>query len=387
MTPASIEMSMFTALDASPSLAYPRSTTAPAANRLEWRHLSPDEWHDAVADFDGISHEQLYAFAANHGGYASAEPILFLRDGEPVGGALITLRQLPLRVATIAQAQWGPMLRRNADSDADAHFADMADAIRREYGDRRGMIVSLRIPPSAAPDDTRLDTLAAQGFRIGTTWEHPQLYTLNLRQEDAAMRANLLAKWRNHLKRSETAGLTFDVAGNGGLSGMQSLYSEMLSRKKFADRTAYHTLPAVLDLAPGLRPQIFFARDAEGTILAGAVSFTAGDMAWYLYGATSDAALAVNAGHFLQWNIARWLRDNTRASWYCLGGTDGIDGLTAYKTGLAGKNAPSVLVPPTAQYFSGLRARAVGNAALLARDTAMKLRRRSRVLLQETGRT
>jgi hypothetical protein len=344
---------------------------------LEMSVLSADAWHAAVADFDEVTQEQLHAFAYNRGGYSVVEPVLFRRKGEVIGGALMTVRHLPLRVAALAQSNWGPMLRRRAGPDASANFALMADTIRREYGDRRRMVVSLRIPPWIGDGDNRFAALEELGFRTGETWDHPALYTLDVRQPDDALRANLNAKWRNHLKRAQSSNLTFEVAGADGLAQMQQLYDQMLERKQFEDRTAYHTLPALMDLAPNLRPRIFLVRDAAGVAIAGAVSFVAGELGWYLYGATSDAALTVNAGHFLQWNIARWVRDNSRAKWYCLGGTDGVAGLTTFKTGLAGKNAPQVLVPPTADYASGLRARAVG-AAAFAVQALLAARRRSK---------
>jgi hypothetical protein len=80
-------------------------------------------------------------------------------------------------------------------------------------------------------------------------------------------------------------------------------------------------------MSPGCsRPRSSRARNCWpwSGIVAGAIIITAGDRAVYLYGATNDRALPLRAGYFLHWYVIRWLRDNTRANWYDLGGTDGL---------------------------------------------------------------
>ena len=88
----------------------------------------------------------------------------------------------------------------------------------------------------------------------------------------------------------------------------------------------------------------------NGEVVAGAVIFTAGRTAAYLYGATNDDALPLRAGYFMQWNIIRWLRDNTRAEFYDLGGTDGFQGLHQFKKGLVGTEGLITPVPPICNY-------------------------------------
>jgi hypothetical protein len=149
----------------------------------------------------------------------------------------------------------------------------------------------------------------------------------------------------------------------------------MLDRKKFADHSAYATLAGLMAMAnDALRPELFFVRH-DGEVIAGAVIFKAGDRAVYLYGATNDRALPLRAGYFMHWHIIRWLRDNTRARWYDLGGTDGFLGLHQFKKGMVGTRGVIQPVPPVANYAAHAWPRFVGNAAFAARDTLQKLRR------------
>jgi hypothetical protein len=61
-----------------------------------------------------------------------------------------------------------------------------------------------------------------------------------------------------------------------------------------------------------------------------------GDTAFYVFGATDDAALALNAGYALQWWIVEWL-STLPVRWYDLGGEALDAGLRQFKKGLVGK--------------------------------------------------
>jgi hypothetical protein len=149
----------------------------------------------------------------------------------------------------------------------------------------------------------------------------------------------------------------------------------MLDRKKFADHSAYETLPALMAMDnERLRPELFFVRHL-GEVIAGAVIFKAGDRTVYLYGATVERALPLRAGYFLHWNIIRWLRDNTAARWYDLGGTDGFQGLHQFKKGMVGEAGVIQEVPPVANYAAHWWPRFAGNSAFFARDGVQRLRR------------
>jgi hypothetical protein len=125
---------------------------------------------------------------------------------------------------------------------------------------------------------------------------------------------------------------------------------------------------------PALRPELFLVGH-QGEVVAGAIIFKAGDRAVYLYGATSAAALELRAGYWLHWHIIRWLRDNTRARWYDLGGTDGFQGLHQFKKGMVGDRGLITPVPPVANYAHHPWPRLIGEAAFAGRELAHRLNR------------
>ncbi len=78
----------------------------------------------------------------------------------------------------------------------------------------------------------------------------------------------------------------------------------------------------------------------------------------------------LRAGYFLHWHIIRWLRDNTQARWYDLGGTDGFQGLHQFKKGMVGERGVIRPVPPVANYAAALVAAPPRRRAFAARELA-----------------
>ena len=355
----------------------PRTASRPRAQNvvLSAQVVSPELWDRTIARFDELCQEQLYTFARTRWPKAKHEPILFWMGGEVVGGSLMMIQPLPLRAGALAVSKWGPMLARGDHPQARGIYHAMVEDLVERYGRQRGMMLSILPRASLSVFNIEYDHLVHRGFSRGSGLGFPNRYIVNLSLSDDAQRASLEQKWRYHLKKSEKAGLSFERAGAERLPEFEALYSRMLDRKKFADHSAYATLPALMAMQDdALRPELFFVRHAS-EVIAGAVIFKAGDRAVYLYGATNDCALQLRAGYFMHWNVIRWLRDNTTAKWYDLGGTDGFHGLHQFKKGMVGEAGVIQPVPPVASYAAHWWPRLAGNCAFLARDSVQHLRR------------
>ena len=362
-------------LSSSPIDTQPRlRVAAPTTLMLETRLVSGAEWDRTIADFDEVCQEQLYAFAVARWPSVKQEPMLFLLDGEIVGGALMMVQPLPLRLGHIAVSKWAPMLKDISRPDADAIHAGMVEAMIADYADKRGQMISVLPAASITPVNGAYARLEARGFQRGSQLLFPSRYIVNLRLDDAAQRKSLHQKWRYHLNKSEKVGLSFEHAGPERLPEFDVLYAAMTDRKQFADHSAYDSIESLMTLDDALRPELFFVRH-EGNIVAGALIFKAGDRAVYLYGATNDQALPLRAGYFMHWHIIRWLRDNTRAGWYDLGGTDGFQGLHQFKKGMVGDAGVIEPVPPVANYASNRLAFLLGTGAFAARDLVYHIKR------------
>jgi hypothetical protein len=335
--------------------------------------ISGAVWDRTIAGFDEASQEQLFAFATNRWPSVGQEPLLFTVGGEVVGGALMMIQKLPFGVGGIAIAKWGPMLHETARPDAAALYLGMIEALIAEYAERRRLMISIWPNSDLSGPNRQFAQLLARGFHTGAKLRFPNRYIVNLGLDEAMQRKSLQQKWRYHLNRADKAGLSFEHGGQERLAEFDALYQIMTARKQFADHSAYQTVPALMALDADIRPELFFVRH-EGEVVAGAIIFKAGERAVYLYGATNDRALPLRAGYFMHWHIIGWLKANTRARWYDLGGTDGFQGLHQFKKGMVGEAGVITPVPPVANYAAYRLPFLLGTAAFAARDLAVRAR-------------
>ena len=334
--------------------------------------IAGPDWDRIISEFDGVCQEQLHRFAHARWPSARIEPFLVARGGEAIGGALVIVQKLPLRLGAVAVTKWGPVLK---DTTIVPAYAEVIDAMLAEYAVRRGMMLSILPLPVAAEPTLQYVELLRRGFRPGGQLRHPARYFVDLRLSDAEHRKNFQQKWRNRLNKSERSGLSFERAPPERKSEFDQLYRAMLARKNYVDHSAFETVEALMrHEVESLRPRLFLVSH-EGRPVAGAIVFCAGDTAVYLYGATDDTALPLSAGYFMQWNIIRWLRDHAGASWYNLGGTEGEEGLTSFKKGLVGQAGAITAFPPSANYATRASILLAGSAAFVARNAVEKLRR------------
>jgi len=363
-------------LVADAATAMPAQAIARAGADVAMQPVSTAEWEAAIGGFAGVCQEQLSTFATTRWPGVTQEPVLFSTGGKVVGGCLVMVQRLPLRLGAIAVVKWGPIMAEADRPDAMSLYAGMMDRLVEHLARGRRMMLAVRPHASLGDGNPEFEHLVARGFHRGAQFGFPNRYIVNLRLTDEAQRKSLEQKWRYHLNKSEKAGLSFEHAGAERLGEFDALYEAMTDRKKFPDHSAYGSVPTLFAIQnPKLQPELFFVRHGE-EVVAGAIIFKAGHRAVYLYGATTDKALGLRAGYFMHWHIIRWLRDNTQADWYDLGGTDGFQGLHQFKKGMVGSAGKIVPLPPAATYAAYRLPFILGQVAFGARElvhTAQRL--------------
>jgi Acetyltransferase (GNAT) domain len=333
------------------------------------------EFDRLIADFDGAVLEMTALFALKRWPDTTPEPWLYFDGSTAVAAALVMVKNLPAKLGKLAVVKWGPILKNATSENREQTYQAAVHHLQQTYGKTRGTMLSIM---AHAENDKPLrasEQLKAAGFRAGSKLLFPARYVVKLRLSDADQRKSFAQKWRYHLNKSEKEGLAFEVTEAEQFSRFAKLYEAMTDRKKFADFSAYDTLHHLMRWdVPELRPQLFFVT-LNGEDVAGAVIFKAGRTAVYMYGATNDKALPLRAGYFMHARIISWLRDNTRAEWYDLGGTDGFHGLHQFKKGMVGAAGYMADVPPISNYAGSWRGLVIGTAAYGARDALQKLRK------------
>jgi hypothetical protein len=305
---------------------------APAgAARVTMELVSEQAWDEIVSDFDGVCQEQLATFARLRWPGVRMEPVVFSAGGEVVGGSLMMIQRLPLGISQIAVAKWGPMHARIDRADWLAIYDGMIGGLVEEYSRKRRMFLSVLPWATLTDSHPEYEHLMERGFEPGSRLLYPNRYIVNLRLGDAEQRKSFEQKWRYHLNKSEKAGLTFEHAGAERLPEFDALYEQLVQRKQFADHSAYDTVASLMAIEnTALRPELFFVR-YEGRVIG-------------------------------------WLRDNTRASWYDLGGTDGFQGLHQFKKGMVGSAGVISPIPRVAYYAAHKVPFMIGRLAFEARD-------------------
>ncbi len=357
-----------------------------AAVAVKLRAIDGRAWDEVLATFDGAVQEQVFAFAKGRWPSVRHEPLLIEHAGEVVGGALVMVQALPLKLGQIAVVKWGPVFRDNKRPDLEGLRKAAVTALITLYAQQRGMMISVMPRASLTERNEAAEDLVARGFSTRQLLQFPDRYIVSLRHGDAEIRKSFAQKWRYHLGKAEREDLRFEHAGPERLGQFDQLYRAMTGRKKFADHSAYDSLTSLMAVsAEALRPELFFVRHGE-ELVAGAVIFKAGDTAVYLYGATNDRALPLRAGYFMHWHIIRWLRDHTRADWYDLGGTDGFQGLHQFKKGMVGELGVIRPVPPIGNFATNWRARITGEGAYATRELIGQIRRQLEMLSPEAAK-
>jgi lipid II:glycine glycyltransferase (peptidoglycan interpeptide bridge formation enzyme) len=160
--------------------------------------------------------------------------------------------------------------------------------------------------------------------------------------EDEQMKS-LEQKWRYNLRQALTNDFEIRLhETDADIATFQALYATMVARKNFHHAGMVNVTPELTQLPEPIRLRIVLAFH-HGRPICGATVGLLGDTAYYLLGATDDAALSLKTGYTLQWWIIRWLsKQNVR--WYDLGGEAGEHGLRQFKKGLTGKRGSIVVM-------------------------------------------
>ncbi len=307
--------------------------------------LSDEEWDAIAAGFDDVSYEQTGAYCSARWGEKKNSHLLLREGGEIVAAARVLELKIPGLEKGLAYVKFGPLWRRANQQPDPRAYCSILDALAEEYCNKRGLVLS--ILPRANPEFSAQEKvlLEANGFTNRKPVDDPARYLVNLPLDEETQFSSLGQSWRRNLRKSRNFDLDIGFAdGDRAFEKFQSMHTSMVTRKNAAKGDAVHLLPHLRNALPeGLAPTTVIASH-EGKPVAGAIIALNGDTAYYLYGATTQAALPLRAGYALQWWIVRWLSDQG-PDWYDLGGTGGDSGLNQFKTGLVGRQGQIVDLP------------------------------------------
>lgn len=347
--------------------------SAGVAGDVELKIVPSAEWDTVAAGFADVIPEQTGMFNVGHWGGEKIECLLFFRRDQLIGGGAIIVRGVPFTSTGVAVVKWGPLWRRAEDTQDNSHdiatYISVIAELISEYCSRRGFHLTI-MPPSVPEHDERMShALAEMGFKEGSNLAAPERYIVNTHQDTETLMASFDQKWRYNLRKARKNDFEIGFAdGEDGLTAFMDLYEKMMSRKGFLDSSAIGSLEDFVRNSPAAtRPSIVLVSH-QGSITAGGVFFTAGEMASYMFGATDDRALRLKAGYALHWWICEHLCGQDHVKWYDLGGNDLDAGLHQFKKGMVGKSGHILQAPPRFHYASKPAAKILGDSIFKLRD-------------------
>ncbi|WEX09366.1 GNAT family N-acetyltransferase [Chelativorans sp. AA-79] len=334
----------------------------------------PDaEWDEIIGGFADAHHEQTACYASRH--WKGRDSHLLLRaGGRPVAGARATVFKLPLLGRGLAFVRFGPFWRA-AGSEADPRiYRAVVEALVQEYAVTRGHCLTILPRPSPVHQEQEYALLREMGFVRRRGMPDAERYFVDLSLLEEAQMKSFSQNWRYNLRRALGNALEVRLSETPQeAEAFASLYEEMVSRKGFDSATPVHMTRALMEgLPPGLRPRLALAFH-EGELLAGATIGLFGDTAYYMFGATSAAALPLNAGYALQWWVIGWLRERG-VRWYDLGGAAHEPGLRHFKKGMAGKSGRIVVMDGEYDRWASPIGRLAADAVFAARHARRRMR-------------
>jgi len=300
-----------------------------------------------LSEFDDGCFDQCFSYKSGQWPGRTVSFIAY-HNGEPTAGAVVVMMTPPVIGRGISNVRFGPFWRRRDHAASMEDYQAVIGLMIEEFAVRRGQMLSILPRPShryAAAESQCLENL---GFSKSSADEDENRYLVDLRLSEDDQMASLSQKWRYNLRRGLRNDLTYrEMNDRDGCRAFKTLHDQMQSRKglNISDDVA---LVEVMQAALGndINPRVHFIYEGDKP-LAGAVTMSMGDTAYYVFGASADEALAKNAGYVLQWNILNSLRGQ-QAVYYDLGGESQDRGLRQFKRGLTGR--AGIIVPMTSEY-------------------------------------
>ncbi len=346
----------------------------PAARAGVALTIVPHEtWDSELSQFADASYDQTAAFAAAKRGSERVVTCQVHQRGTLIGGAVATRFALPGLRTGLYYVKFGPVWRRAGEAESWTTYTHVVRALRREFCDRRGSLLTIVPRPNPEFASREAEILEAEGFNRDLYAPDPNRYLVDLKGPlDAA--AGFSQKWRYNLKRARKTGLkVVEHEVSEAYATFAELHRVMVERKRFQCDDAVEAVPQLADVLPrAMSPKIYLAYEGDRAV-AGAVIGTHGDMACYLYGASSEGGAARNAGYLLQWHIIEQLRQGEQR-WYDLGGEALDPGLRQFKRGLVGRQGEIFATPGEFSCWTSPVARMFGVATYAARSARLAMR-------------
>jgi peptidoglycan pentaglycine glycine transferase (the first glycine) len=277
-------------------------------------------------------------------GWGSVRVALADASGAILAGAHLLLRPLPMRLGTMAYLPFGPVLTHY--SQRDALWQVVHAAARAHHA------AFLKWEPGFLLDGASPPDFSRHGFQESAhTVQPPRTVMLDIRPDEDAVLARMNQGTRRKIRQSLKGDVRYVQASREQVRLFTDMMQTTGARNAFGVQAPSYYALAWEQFVPAGDAALFLALLGDEP-LAGVFAFSAGDMACYLYGASSSQHRNLMASYGAQWQAIQWAKARGCA-WYDMWGVpdedaavleaqfesrdDGLWGVYGFKRGWGGE--------------------------------------------------
>ncbi len=255
------------------------------------------------------------------------------RPDQPLAGAQVLIRKVPLVGWRLGYAPRGPIGQLDDPAIRDALIAALRDLATTER------IATLKVDPEATADDPLGAALLAPPWRRAAKVQPPRTRVIDLSLTEDDLLAALRQKHRQYVHKAERAGVTVEQVDTAtdattALADFYRIYAHTAQRAGFVVRVPAYYERVWRLFAPTGHARLFFAT-LDGERVATLFHFTCGDRAAEAYGGMTDAGANSRANYLLKWEAIRAFRAEGFAVYDLWGIATG--GIAQFKEGFGGR--------------------------------------------------
>ena len=299
------------------------SGEAAAANyRVSVDTIGRAEWLGLIEDFDDATVFQTWDYEAVRWGERRLSHLVLEEAGKTVAAAQVRVVRMPVLNRGVAYVYAGPLWRRHgAPADLEI-LRQIVGALRREYIDKRGLVLRL-VPNEVQTEDGRVgEALVQSGFSRLAGVKPYRSFLIDLAQPEDRLIAAFRARCRTRVRSAIRNGVEVETGTSDKLfDEFAHVYRLMRQRKQFEERVDVRDFQEIQSRLPDPLKMLVTVCRLEGVPAAAAVCGAISNTGNLLLLATSRAALKTSASVATVWRAMVELK-NSGIRYFDVGGVD-----------------------------------------------------------------
>ncbi|MDD2498220.1 MAG: peptidoglycan bridge formation glycyltransferase FemA/FemB family protein [Desulfitobacteriaceae bacterium] len=235
--------------------------------------------------------------------------LLVEKDGRAVAAVSLLKREIPVLKRNIFYAPRGPVIDIK-DSELFMYLLEEIKNLAQKHN-----VIFLKIDPDVSSDDeswqTALKTAGFKSAEKGEGFEGVQpkyVFRLDITPSEEELMKSFHQKTRYNIRLSERKGVKIkEDCSREDLPDFYRILLETAERDRFLIRSYSYFEDFYDYLVPKGFGKLFMA-EYQGKPIAGTLMFKLGKKAWYIYGASSNAARNVMPNYLIQWTMIKWAK-------------------------------------------------------------------------------